>query len=114
MEHCTFGRLAAKAKYENAILADPYGPIVQTKLGTRWRGTEDQAALDQVSVEGDAVGAGGCGAEQQEQRQSDPDYGCLSRGGVASAADFACRWTWVSRPVATSELRYASCRSKLQ
>lgn len=91
MQRRMLGRFAAKAKYESAILGDPYGSIVQTKHGTRQRDAEGQATLDQVSVECDVIGAGGCGAEQQEQRQSDPDYGSVSRGGVASAADCAVR-----------------------
>ena len=102
MERRPSGRVAAESEDETAVTGYPQRTVVQAYLRSRGRGPEDEAALDRVSVERDAIGAGGSGAERQDQRQRESGY------DAASPADGSRAPTSIARRVAASAFRYAS------
>lgn len=101
MERRPPGRVAAESEDETAVTGYPQRTVVQAYLRSRGRGPEDEAALDRVSVERDAIGAG---AERQDQRQRQRESGY----DAASPADGSRAPTSIARRVAASAFRYAS------
>lgn len=106
MERRPPGRVAAESEDETAVTGYPQRTVVQAYLRSRGRGPEDEAALDRVSVERDAIGAGGSGAERQDQRQRQRQR--ESGYDAASPADGSRAPTSIARRVAASAFRYAS------
>ena len=104
MERRPSGRVAAESEDETAVTGYPQRTVVQAYLRSRGRGAEDEAALDRVSVERDAIGAGGASAERQDQRQRQRESGY----DAASPADGSRAPTSIARRVAASAFRYAS------
>lgn len=102
MERRPPGRVAAEPEDETAVSGYPQRAAVQAYLRSGRRGSEGEAALDQVSVKPDAIGADGSGADRQGQRQRESDYDAASPVSGSRAP------TSIARRVAASAFRYAS------